>query len=57
MSNHDSTRRRSRARNGDYNSYGSTQSCTVYNTQYDDLVLAAYHEYSAAAGYAEHAYP
>ena len=42
---------------GNYNSYGSTHSCTVYNTDYDDVVLAAYDEYSAAAGYATHAYP
>jgi len=41
---------------GDYNSYGSTKSCTVYNTAYDDVVLMAYKEYSAAAGWAAHPY-
>ncbi len=42
---------------GDYNSYGSTKSCTQYNTQYDDdLVLPAYKQYAAAAGYAPHPY-
>jgi len=41
---------------GDYNSYGSTQSCTVYNTSYDNLVLDAYKQYSTAAGYAAHPY-
>jgi soluble lytic murein transglycosylase-like protein len=42
---------------GNYNSYGSTQSCTVYNTAYRDLVLAAYDMYVAASGYAAHPYP
>jgi hypothetical protein len=42
---------------GDYNSYGSTKSCTQYNTAYDDLVLAAYRQYASAAGYPAHAYP
>jgi hypothetical protein len=41
---------------GDYNSYGSTKSCTVYNTAYDNLVLQAYHQYATAAGYAAHGY-
>jgi hypothetical protein len=41
---------------GDYNSYGSTHSCTQYNTAYDDIVLMAYHQYAAAAGYTPHAY-
>jgi hypothetical protein len=41
---------------GNYNSYGSTKSCTVYNTDYDNTVLAAYREYATAAGYAAHAY-
>jgi hypothetical protein len=36
---------------GNYNSYGSTKSCTVYNTAYDDGVIAAYRQYSMAAGY------
>ena len=42
---------------GNYNSYGSTQSCTVYNTDYRDIVLAAYDMYAAAAGYTPHPYP
>lgn len=41
---------------GDYNSYGSTQSCTVYNFQYVDHVLEAYREYSTAAGWPAHPY-
>jgi len=41
---------------GDYNSYGSTKSCTEYNTAYDDGVLAAYQQYAAAAGYPAHSY-
>ena len=41
---------------GDYNSYGSTKSCTVFNTAYDDSVLAAYKQYATAAGYAAHGY-
>jgi hypothetical protein len=41
---------------GNYNSYGSTKSCTVYNADYAKIVLAAYAEYSTAAGYAAHAY-
>ena len=41
---------------GDYNSYGSTKSCTVYNTAYDDPLVAAYKMYAAAAGYPAHAY-
>jgi hypothetical protein len=42
---------------GNYASYGSTKSCTEYNTDYINLVLTTYHTYAAAAGYAEHAYP
>lgn len=42
---------------GNYNSYGSTESCTVYNTDYVNIVLAAYDTYVAASGYAAHAYP
>ncbi len=42
---------------GDYNSYGSTTSCTRYNTAYDDLVLSAYRMYATAAGYPAHPYP
>lgn len=41
---------------GNYNSYGSTTSCTSFNTAYTTIVLDAYHQYSAAAGYAEHPY-
>ncbi len=41
---------------GNYNSYGSTKSCTVYNTAYDGPVVTAYKQYAAAAGYAAHAY-
>ena len=42
---------------GDYNSYGSTKSCTVYNTAYDNPMLDAYKMYSVAAGYTQHPYP
>jgi hypothetical protein len=41
---------------GNYNSYGSTRSCTVYNMTYDNLVLQAYRQYSTAANYAAHPY-
>ena len=41
---------------GNYNSYGSTKSCTVYNTSYDDAVIMAYQQYSTAAGYTAHKY-
>jgi hypothetical protein len=41
---------------GNFNDYGSTQSCTVYNTTYDSSVLAAYHQYSIASGWPAHAY-
>jgi hypothetical protein len=41
---------------GDYNSYGSTKSCTVYNTDYDDAVIMAYRQYAAAAGYPMQSY-
>jgi hypothetical protein len=41
---------------GNYNNYGSTKSCTVYNTDYDGPVVTAYKQYAAAAGYAAHAY-
>jgi hypothetical protein len=41
---------------GNYNSYGSTKSCTVYNTDYDGPVVTAYKQYAAAAGYPAHAY-
>ncbi len=39
---------------GNYNNYGSTKSCTVYNTAYDDPVVTAYKQYAAAAGYPAH---
>src|SRR6185503_3622356 len=41
---------------GDYNSYGSTKSCTEYNIDYDNLVLDAYKQYATAAGYPAHNY-
>lgn len=36
---------------GEYHSYQSTQSCTVHNFSYNTVVLEAYNEYSAAAGW------
>ena len=42
---------------GNYNSYGSTKSCTVYNADYVKIVLDAYRQYATAAGYPAHAYP
>jgi len=42
---------------GNYNSYGSTKSCTEYNTAYDDAVLMEYAVYAKAAGYARFNYP
>lgn len=41
---------------GEYNSYGTTQSCTEINAEYVDAVLEAYHLYSAASGWPERAY-
>ncbi|HXX68670.1 MAG TPA: hypothetical protein VEK07_15890 [Polyangiaceae bacterium] len=41
---------------GNYNDYGSTKSCTEYNTTYDDAVIMAYDQYAAAAGYPAHSY-
>lgn len=41
---------------GNYNSYGSTKSCTQINGEYAKIVLEAYREYSLAAGYVAHAY-
>jgi hypothetical protein len=41
---------------GNYNSYGSTQSCTSYNFDYDRAVLEAYNEYSTAAGWSARPY-
>jgi hypothetical protein len=42
---------------GEFNSYGSTKSCTSYNSEYTSAVLEAYHTYAAAAGYTERVYP
>ena len=36
---------------GEYHSYQSTQSCTLFNYDYDRAVLEAYNEYSAAASW------
>ena len=33
---------------------GAPRSCTVYNTDYTNLVLSTYHMYAMAAGYKEH---
>jgi hypothetical protein len=41
---------------GNYNSYGSTKSCTVYNTSYDNAVIDAYKQYSTASGWSAHSY-
>jgi hypothetical protein len=41
---------------GNYNSYGSTKSCTVYNTAYDNEVLKTYRLYAQAAGWPAHPY-
>jgi len=44
---------------GNYNSYGSTKSCTVYNTAYDgpgSELMMAYAQYAKAAGYPAHSY-
>jgi len=41
---------------GNFNSYGSTKSCTVYNFDYDAAVVDAYQSYSAAAGWPAHPY-
>lgn len=41
---------------GNFNSYGSTQSCTVYNFAYDTAVVDAYTTYSTAAGWPAHPY-
>jgi hypothetical protein len=41
---------------GDYNSYGSTTSCTSVNKAYDDGVIAAYQQYAGAAKYTAHPY-
>ena len=41
---------------GNFNSYGSTKSCTSYNTTYDNAVIDAYKTYSTASGWAAHSY-
>ena len=41
---------------GNFNSYGSTKGCTDYNTTYDNAVLDAYKQYSAASGWPAHTY-
>jgi hypothetical protein len=41
---------------GNYNRYGSTKSCSQYNTDYAKLVLPAYQQYAKAAGVAIHPY-
>jgi len=42
---------------GEFNSYGSTKSCTAYNSDYTTAVLSAYHTFATAAGYTELTYP
>jgi len=41
---------------GEYHSYQSAESCTVFNFDYDRAVLETYNEYSAAAGWPAHSY-
>jgi hypothetical protein len=41
---------------GNFNNYGSTKSCTEYNTAYDTLVIMAYQQYATAAGWPAHDY-
>jgi len=41
---------------GNFNSYGSTKSCTTYNFAYDTAVVDEYKIYSTAAGWAAHPY-
>jgi hypothetical protein len=41
---------------GNFNSYGSTKSCTQYNFMYDSSVLDAYKSYSTAANWTAHPY-
>lgn len=41
---------------GEYHTYQSTESCTVFNFDYNRAVLTAYDEYSAAAGWPAHPY-
>ena len=42
---------------GNYNSYGSTRSCTEFNFDYRDYVLIGYDMYAEAAGYDSRPYP
>ena len=39
---------------GNFNSYGSTKSCSAYNFNYDTDVVDAYKSYSTAAGWSAH---
>jgi hypothetical protein len=41
---------------GNFKDYGSTKSCTVYDTTYDNSVLAAYQQYCTVSGWPAHAY-
>jgi hypothetical protein len=41
---------------GEYNSYGTTRSCTEINSEYAAAVLEAYHLYAEAAGWPEREY-
>jgi hypothetical protein len=41
---------------GNYADYGSTTSCTQWNTGYTTQLLVTYHQYATAAGYPAHAY-
>jgi hypothetical protein len=41
---------------GNYNSYGSTKSCTEVNDAYDTPLVMAYQTYAAAAHYPAHSY-
>jgi hypothetical protein len=41
---------------GNFNSYGSTKSCTTYNFSYDSAVVDAYKTYATAAGWPAHPY-
>jgi hypothetical protein len=41
---------------GNYNSYGSTKSCTEVNDAYDTPLVMAYQTYAAAARYPAHSY-
>jgi hypothetical protein len=39
---------------GNFNSYGSTKSCTVYNFTYDRAVETAYNDHARVAGWPAH---